>query len=63
MIASRLHRRGALSDADYRAVLGLPDPAPTAKDSLSLPPALSPADSTPAALPTVAPDSAATEDR
>ena len=64
MIASRLHRRGALSDADYRAVLGLPDPAPTATDSLSLAPALSPADSAPAALPpTLAPDSAAREGR
>lgn len=28
MIASRLRRRGALSEADYRAVLGLPDPPP-----------------------------------
>jgi len=67
MIASRLRRRGALSDADYRAVLGLPDPAPTATDSLSPGPALSPADSAPAEpddlLPTVEPDSATTEGR
>ncbi len=64
MIASRLRRRGAISDADYRAVLGLPDPTPTAADSLGLAPALSPADSAPAAPPpTVAPDSVATEGR
>ena len=64
MIASRLRRRGALSDADYRAVLDLPDPAPTAADSLSLSPARSPADSVPVAPPPpVVPDTAATEGR
>lgn len=64
MIASRLRRRGALSDADYRAVLGLPDPAPAAADSAGLAQSPTPTDSLPAdPPPTVAPDSAATEGR
>lgn len=64
MIASRLRRRGSLSEADYRAVLGLPDPAPAASDSAGPPPIDSPADSTAAdSPPPVAPDTAATEGR
>ena len=55
MIASRLRRRGSLSEADYRAVLGLPDPAPAASDSAGPPPIDSPADSTAAHSPPPAP--------
>lgn len=40
MIASRLRRRGALTEADYRAVLGLPEPLsePARPDSAGPPP-------------------------
>ncbi|MEO5988911.1 MAG: monofunctional biosynthetic peptidoglycan transglycosylase [Candidatus Eisenbacteria bacterium] len=57
MIASRLRRRGALSEADYRAVLDLPEisQGPLALDSLAVVPAEPP----PLVLPE--PDTAATE--
>jgi len=59
MIASRLRRRGALSDADYRAVLGIPEPPPVASDSSSPPPDSLASEPVPAA----GADSAATEGR
>lgn len=39
MIASRMRRRGELSEAGWRAVLGLPEPAPAPADSTAAPPA------------------------
>ena len=38
MIASRMRRRGELSEAGWRAVLGLPEPVPAATDSAAAPP-------------------------
>lgn len=58
MIASRLRRRGAISDADYRAVLDLPaPPAPTASAPDPTPPDSTPPSPEPAgAEPLPAPD-------
>lgn len=71
LIATRLLRRGALSQVDYRAVLGLPEPAPIAQDSLAAepegPPLSEPVELTEPVEPTepaepAAPDTIATEE-